>query len=135
MDLHLTGKVAVVTGAQQGHRPGDHQALAAEGVNVVAGARDHRRARSSPRHPGARRRGGPHQPRRPGRLIDEAVSRVRRPRHPGEQRRRGAPHLGGFLSVTDDDWLSALTVNFLAAVRTTRAALPHLLERGSAAPS
>ena len=43
------------------------------------------------------------------------------------------PRTGGFLSVTDDDWLSALTINFLAAVRTTRAALPHLIDRGSGA--
>ncbi|WP_203923878.1 SDR family oxidoreductase, partial [Rugosimonospora africana] len=41
------------------------------------------------------------------------------------------PRTGGFLSVTDDDWISALTVNFLAAVRTTRAALPLLLDRGA----
>lgn len=34
--------------------------------------------------------------------------------------------------MTDDDWTRTLTINFLAAVRTTRAALPHLLERGSA---
>jgi NAD(P)-dependent dehydrogenase (short-subunit alcohol dehydrogenase family) len=40
------------------------------------------------------------------------------------------PRIGGFLSVTDDDWLSALTINFFAAVRTTRAALPHLIDRG-----
>jgi NAD(P)-dependent dehydrogenase (short-subunit alcohol dehydrogenase family) len=37
----------------------------------------------------------------------------------------------GFLSVSDEDWMSALTINFLAAVRTTRAALPHLFNRGA----
>src|SRR5262249_27037965 len=41
------------------------------------------------------------------------------------------PRPGGFLSVTDDDWLSPMTINFVAAVRTTRAALPHLIERGA----
>jgi NAD(P)-dependent dehydrogenase (short-subunit alcohol dehydrogenase family) len=41
------------------------------------------------------------------------------------------PHLGGFVSITDDDWLRALTINLLAPVRTTRAAVPHLLRRGS----
>src|SRR5205814_7945745 len=41
------------------------------------------------------------------------------------------PRTGGFLSVTEDDWLSTLTITFLAAVRTTRAALPHLLDRGN----
>ena len=34
------------------------------------------------------------------------------------------PRLDGFLALTDDDWDWALTINFLAAVRTTRAALP-----------
>jgi NAD(P)-dependent dehydrogenase (short-subunit alcohol dehydrogenase family) len=41
------------------------------------------------------------------------------------------PRTGGFLSVTDDDWMSTLTINFLSAVRVTRAALPHLLDRGA----
>jgi NAD(P)-dependent dehydrogenase (short-subunit alcohol dehydrogenase family) len=39
------------------------------------------------------------------------------------------PRVDGFLALTDDDWDWALTINFLAAVRTTRAALPHLLDR------
>jgi NAD(P)-dependent dehydrogenase (short-subunit alcohol dehydrogenase family) len=40
------------------------------------------------------------------------------------------PRTDGFLSLTDD-WAWGLTINFLAAVRTTRAALTHLLERGA----
>lgn len=42
-----------------------------------------------------------------------------------------SPRLGEFLSVTDEDWASTMTINFMAAVRTTRAALPHLLDRGA----
>jgi NAD(P)-dependent dehydrogenase (short-subunit alcohol dehydrogenase family) len=41
--------------------------------------------------------------------------------------------LGGFASVTDDQWLSSLNLNFMAAVRTTRAALPPMLKRGGGA--
>ncbi len=41
------------------------------------------------------------------------------------------PRPDGFLSVTDEDWLSTMTINFFAAVRITRAALPHLLDRGA----
>jgi NAD(P)-dependent dehydrogenase (short-subunit alcohol dehydrogenase family) len=41
------------------------------------------------------------------------------------------PRPGGFLSVTDEDWTTALTINLLAAVRTTRAALPHLMARAA----
>ena len=40
------------------------------------------------------------------------------------------PRLDGFLSVTDDQWLQSLTLGFMAAVRTTRAALPAMLEAG-----
>jgi NAD(P)-dependent dehydrogenase (short-subunit alcohol dehydrogenase family) len=39
------------------------------------------------------------------------------------------PRVTDFLSVTDEEWTNALAINFLTAVRTTRAALPHLLER------
>lgn len=38
------------------------------------------------------------------------------------------PRLGGFASVTDEEWLQTLNINFLSAVRVTRAALPKLLE-------
>ena len=40
------------------------------------------------------------------------------------------PRPDGFLSITDDDWLQTITINLLAAVRTTRSAIPHLLARG-----
>ena len=43
------------------------------------------------------------------------------------------PRLDGFLALTDEDWEWALTINFLAAVRTTRAAIPQLLKRDSSA--
>lgn len=40
MDLHLSGKVAVVTGASKGIGLAVTQALAGEGVRVVAGSRE-----------------------------------------------------------------------------------------------
>ena len=44
----------------------------------------------------------------------------------------GAPaRTDGFLAVTDEMWLRTLTLNLLAAVRTTRAALPLMLAAGS----
>ena len=39
MDLHLDGKIAVVTGASKGIGLAVTRALSAEGVSVVAGAR------------------------------------------------------------------------------------------------
>jgi NAD(P)-dependent dehydrogenase (short-subunit alcohol dehydrogenase family) len=62
-------------------------------------------------------------------------SRHRREQGHRPRRDQGAgaarPRLGGVASVTDEDWTTALTINFLAAVRATRAALPHLLARGT----
>jgi NAD(P)-dependent dehydrogenase (short-subunit alcohol dehydrogenase family) len=42
------------------------------------------------------------------------------------------PRLDGFLALTDADWDWGLTINFLAAVRTMRAAIPQMLDRPGA---
>ncbi|MDU0258460.1 SDR family oxidoreductase [Streptomyces sp. PU10] len=44
----------------------------------------------------------------------------------------GEGQTGGFLSFTDQQWQQSLDLNFLAAVRTSRAALPSLLRRRGA---
>jgi NAD(P)-dependent dehydrogenase (short-subunit alcohol dehydrogenase family) len=129
MDLKLTDKVAVVTGASKGIGLAVTRALVAEGANVVAGARTTdgldklKRVTAmaidlaTPQGPAAlvQRALDAHG------TIDILVNNV------------GAAHprVGGFASVTDEDWMAALNINFLAAVRTTRAALPHLLARGA----
>ena len=41
------------------------------------------------------------------------------------------PRLGGFISVTDEQWSATMALTFMAAVRTTRAVLPHMIDRGS----
>src|SRR4249919_1633139 len=123
MDLGLEGKVAVVTGASRGIGLAVTRTLAEEGATVVAGARelseelgvlDHV-------HPVPVDLSTPDGP---ARLVDEAVSRYGAldvlVNNVGAVR----PHPGGFLSIPDEDWTSALLINFLAAVRTTRAALP-----------
>ncbi|MGV9263772.1 SDR family oxidoreductase [Kitasatospora sp. NPDC003701] len=135
MDLHLSGKAAVVTGAGKGIGLAVTRALAAEGVSVLAASRTvtedlaglSRSADVLPLQVDLTAPDGP------ARAVDEAVS------HFGGLdllvNNVGAvrPRPDGFLSVTDVDWEQALAINFLTAVRTTRAALPHLLERGSAA--
>lgn len=40
---------------------------------------------------------------------------------------------GGFGEITDEDWQASLTLNLMAAVRTTRAALPVMLAAGKGA--
>ena len=38
--------------------------------------------------------------------------------------------IGPFLELTDEDWETVLSVNLLGAVRTSRAAIPAMIERG-----
>lgn len=131
MDLHLTGKTAVVTGASKGIGLAVTQALADEGVSVVAAARDmtddlSQLAARFPVHPSMVDLGTPDGP---SRLVNAAISVFGGldilVNNVGGLR----PRPGGFLSVSDEDWTWALTINFLAAVRVTRVAIPHLLER------
>jgi NAD(P)-dependent dehydrogenase (short-subunit alcohol dehydrogenase family) len=133
MDLHLTGKTAVVTGASKGIGLAITQALAGEGVNVVAGARD---TTGELTDLAGRTTVRPVQvdlstPDGPDRLVAAAVAAFGGVDILVNNVGAVQPRTGGFLSVTDDDWLTTLTINFLAAVRTTRAALPHLIDRGA----
>ncbi|MEV4538256.1 SDR family oxidoreductase [Asanoa sp. NPDC049518] len=127
MDLGLNGKTAVVTGAGKGIGLAITRTLAREGVRVIAGSRTITPELSELEgvRPIALDLATPDGP---VRLLAEAeqqggadilVNNV------GATR----PRPDGFASITDDDWLQTITINFLTAVRATRAALPQLLER------
>ena len=131
MDLHLTGKVAVVTGAGKGIGLAITEAFVAEGALVVAGSRtttgldglDRVTAvavdLASPTGPSA--------------LIDEAIRRHGRidvlVNNVGAVKMR----LDGFLGTSDDDFEWAMQMNFYTTLRATRAALPHMISQGSGA--
>jgi NAD(P)-dependent dehydrogenase (short-subunit alcohol dehydrogenase family) len=131
MDLRLRGKVAVVTGASKGIGLAVTKALVAEGVDVVAGARDvggelATLAESGAVHPVAvdlATRDGPQAlVARSGEYggLDILVNNVG----------AVALRLGGFLNVTDDERSASLNLTLMAAVRTTRAALLSMIKRG-----
>jgi NAD(P)-dependent dehydrogenase (short-subunit alcohol dehydrogenase family) len=101
-------------------------ALAASGAHVVAGAR-----RTSPELAELAKTGQVEavevdlaSPAGPARLVAAAGERV----DILVNNVGGAPaRPGGFLSITDEDWLATLNLDLMAAVRATRSALPSML--------
>ena len=131
MDLHLSGKTAVVTGASKGIGLAVTKALVAAGAYVVAGSRTpgkqlpllEERGQVSfvsvdLTQPGAAEeliaaatyRGG----------IDVLINNV-----------GGATvHPGELASISDDEWRASWDLNVMGVVRPTRAALPEIERRG-----
>lgn len=115
MDLGLVGKAAVVTGASKGIGLAVVQSLTAEGVEVTAGAR----------HFGALPTGvrgfavDLSTPDGPAALIADAVAAYGKLDLLVNNVGGAHPRPGGFLSITDDDWLSTLTLDLTATVRAT----------------
>jgi len=128
VDLNLSGMVAVVTGASKGIGLAVTRSLADEGVSVVAGARTagHELTELAGVHTV---RVDLTTPNGPAHLVDEAVRTFGGVDILVNNVGAVRPRLQGFLAVPDAEWEWAWTINFMAAVRATRAALPHLLER------
>jgi len=135
MDLELTNKVAVVTGASKGIGLAVVRTLLAEGARVVAASRTMTRELAELAGPTVR-----HVPvdlmdlDAPARVVAEA-----RAAFGGVDvlvNNAGGPPPGAtlprfsFLAADDDDWSAMLEFNLLAAVRAIRAAIPLMLERG-----
>ena len=131
MDLKLQGKVAIVTGASKGIGLAVTKALVAEGARVVAGARGI---------------GGELAALAKGGAVQAVAVDLSTPDGPEALVARTAEHagldilvnnvgavtlrLGGFSTVTDEEWLASLNLNLMSAIRTTRAAVPEMIRRG-----
>jgi NAD(P)-dependent dehydrogenase (short-subunit alcohol dehydrogenase family) len=131
MDLHLSGKTAVVTGASKGIGLAITKALVDAGVHVVAGSRTPGKQLPVLEESGqvsfvsvdltqpgaaeeliavASRRGG----------IDVLINNV------GGATARP----GGLAGISDDEWRASWDLNMMGVVRPTRAALPEIERRG-----
>jgi NAD(P)-dependent dehydrogenase (short-subunit alcohol dehydrogenase family) len=135
MDLELAGRTALVTGASKGIGLAITRALAGEGVSVVAGALKgstelDELARTADVRPVSV---DLTTPAGPGELVATAAAAVGGidilVNNVGAVR----PRLQGFAALTDEDWEWSLTINLLAAVRTMRSAIPHMVDRPGAA--
>ncbi|MQY06720.1 oxidoreductase [Actinomadura macrotermitis] len=131
MDLRLTGKTALVTGASRGIGLATVRTLIAEGVRVAGAART--------LTPGLKESG-----------ALPVLADLSTPQGAADAVARAEAELGGldllvnnvgggdgveiggFLDVDDEHWRHTFDVNLFSAVRVSRAALPGLVERRGA---
>jgi NAD(P)-dependent dehydrogenase (short-subunit alcohol dehydrogenase family) len=130
MDLSLTGRTAVVTGASKGIGLAVATALAGGGARVIAGARKSSAelAELAATHPVEAIEVDLAHPDGPASLVAAAGDRV----DILVNNVGGAPaRPGGFLTITDEDWLATINLDLMSAVRATRSALPAMLAAGA----
>ncbi|PZE20745.1 SDR family NAD(P)-dependent oxidoreductase [Paenibacillus xerothermodurans] len=129
MDLGLRDKVAIVTGASAGIGLAVTQAFLKEGAKVVGGSR----------HPEGLAELGSETEVVPvavdfstaeaaSQIVHRAIEAFGRVdvlvNNVGI-----APAREGFIDISDEEWDEVLTTNFMSMVRTSRAVLPHMVER------
>jgi 3-oxoacyl-[acyl-carrier protein] reductase len=135
MDLELKGKTAIVTGSSRGIGKAIAAALALEGCRVTVCARDPdalARTAAELKGPGAEvlsvaadvtAADGPAR-------IVEATVREFGAVHLLVNNAGGARLAGAFLETAEPVWQAAVDLNLLAAVRMSRAAVPHMQRAG-----
>ena len=133
MDLALTGKRALVTGASRGIGHAIATALTAEGVRVALVARTGADVEAAASH--IRAAGGDAVPLAGDMTDAEAVNRIV---EDATTALGGLDILinnvgGGKRGNDDDAWQYTLDVNLFAAVRASRAAYPHIKAAGGGA--
>jgi 3-oxoacyl-[acyl-carrier protein] reductase len=136
MDLQLTGKTALILAASKGLGKACALALAAEGADIVIGARDKAVLEATAAELRAKSKGrvlavpvDVTNPNQVAAIIDAAVAAF------GKidilVNNAGGPPFGKFESFDDAAWQSAFDLTLLSAVRLSRLVLPHMRPTGS----
>jgi NAD(P)-dependent dehydrogenase (short-subunit alcohol dehydrogenase family) len=134
MDLHLNGKVVLITGGTDGLGAALADRLVEEGARVAVCGRDAGRLAATEQR--LRDAGGDAlvveadvtRPADLERFVDAAVARWGRV--DGLVNNAGKSAAGRIDQVSDDEWIADLNLKVLAAVRCTRLAVPHLIAAG-----
>ncbi len=137
MDLHLDGKVILVTGGTDGLGAALADRLVEEGARVAVCGRDPGRLAATEHR--LRDAGGDAlgvqadvtQLADLARFVDAAVNRWGR--LDGLVNNAGKSAAGRVDQVSDEDWVDDLNLKVLGAVRGTRLAVPHLVAAGGGA--
>ncbi|MEE1785037.1 SDR family oxidoreductase [Streptomyces sp. SP17BM10] len=132
MDLGISGKTALVTGASRGIGLAIARTLAAEGVRVVGAARtvtpELEKVAAAAVSVDLSARDGARS------MVDQTLAAVGGidflVNNVGGD--TGNLSLAGFLDVDDEQWRTVFDLNLFSAVWTTKAALPSILERKGA---
>lgn len=127
MDLQLTGKVAIVTGASRGIGRAIAEMLSAEGMRLVLAARSRSELETladSLSTESLVQAVDLREPASAGRIVTESVRRF------GKLdllvNNAGATKRGDFLTLGDEEWQDGFALKFYAAMRLSRAAWTHL---------
>lgn len=136
MDLNLAGRTAFVTGASKGIGREVATQLAREGCDVAITARGQEDLQKTAEAIAADT----------GRTILALAGDMSRPDDVDRCVRAAVDELGGIdilvtcagsspggllEELTEDEWMQSLNLKFLGYVRTVRAVVPHMVERGS----
>jgi 3-oxoacyl-[acyl-carrier protein] reductase len=130
MDLGLRDRVCVVTGSSAGIGLETARLLAAEGARVVVTGRDSERVETARRETSAAL-GVVADLLDPGAAEEVVAAAAELGPVDCLVNNAGIAYQAGFDELSDEQWDEMWQLNVMSAVRTIRAALPSMLERGS----